>query len=121
TSVAPPGGFDPTVGTNPIAYGIPTSDEPLVVDMATAKHAWGQVRLANKFGTPLPPDAFYDEQGNITRDGKEAYSVKAAGDFKGFALAILIDVMCGSFVDVPMQIKSKAGSSFAGKLPRRGA
>src|SRR6266702_844669 len=50
TSIAPPGGFDPTLGTNPIAYSIPTEDAALVVDMATAKRAWGQVRLANKYG-----------------------------------------------------------------------
>jgi LDH2 family malate/lactate/ureidoglycolate dehydrogenase len=58
THVSPPGGFDPTLGTNPIAYGIPTAHEPLVVDMATSQHAWGEVRLANKYGTPLPPDSF---------------------------------------------------------------
>ena len=121
TSVAPPGGFDPTLGTNPIAYGIPTADEPLVVDLATAKHAWGQVRLANKYGTPLPPDAFYNEKGEITREGKEAYSVKAFGDYKGYALALMIEVMTGSLVGVPMMIESTAGSTFAGKLPRRGA
>jgi L-2-hydroxycarboxylate dehydrogenase (NAD+) len=121
TSVAPPGGFDATVGTNPIAYGIPTAGEPLVVDMATAQHAWGQVRLANKYGTPLPPDAFYDDRGNITRDGEEAYSVKSFGGYKGFALAMLVEIMCGSLVGVPMMIESTAGNTFAGKLPRRGA
>jgi L-2-hydroxycarboxylate dehydrogenase (NAD+) len=121
TSVAPPGGFDPTLGTNPIAYGIPTTNEPLVVDMATAQHAWGQVRLANKYGTPLPPDAFYDDKGNITREGKEAHSVKAFGDYKGYALALMVEVMTGSLVGVPMMIESTAGSTFAGKLPRRGA
>lgn len=121
TSIAPPGGFDPTLGTNPIAYGVPTAGAPLVVDMATAKHAWGRVRLANKYGTPLPPDAFYDDHGNITRDGKEAYSVKAFGDYKGFALALLVEIMSGSLVGVPMMIESTAGNTFAGKLPRRGA
>ncbi|HSX05418.1 MAG TPA: Ldh family oxidoreductase [Candidatus Saccharimonadales bacterium] len=121
TSVAPPGGFDPVIGTNPIAYGIPTNDEPLVVDMATAMHAWGQVRLANKYGTHLPPDAFYDDHGTITRDGKEAYSVKAAGDYKGFALGLLVEVLCGSLVDIPMMLTSTAGSTFNGKIPNRGA
>lgn len=121
TSVAPPGGFDPTLGTNPIAYGIPTADEPLVVDMATAQHAWGQVRLANKYGAPLPPDAFYDDEGNITLEGKEAYSVKAFGGYKGYAVALMVEVMTGSLVGVPMMIESTAGSTFAGKLPRRGA
>ncbi len=121
TSVAPPGGLDPVIGTNPIAYGIPTTEEPLVVDMATAMHAWGQVRLANKYGTQLPPDAFYDDHGAITRDGKQAYSVKAAGDYKGFALGMLVEVLCGSLVDIPMMLTSIAGSTFNGKIPNRGA
>lgn len=121
TSVAPPGGFAPTLGTNPIAYGIPTNREPLVVDMATAQHAWGQVRLANKYGTPLPPDSFYDRDGNITQNGKDAYSVKAFGEYKGFALAMLVEIMTGSMVGVPMMIPSTSGRTFAGKLPRRGA
>ena len=67
-NVAPPGGFDPVAGTNPVAYGIPTEDGALVVDMATAKHAWGEVRLANKYHTELPADTFYDNEGNVTRD-----------------------------------------------------
>ncbi len=121
SSVAPPGGFDPILGTNPIAYGIPTTGEPLVVDMATSQHAWGEVRLANKYGTPLPPDAFYDEQGNITRDGKKAYSVKAFGGYKGFALGMLVAVMSGSMTGVPMMIKNTGKNAFGGKTPLRGA
>jgi len=121
SSVAPPGGFDPILGTNPIAYGIPTAGEALVVDMATSQHAWGEVRLANKYGTPLPPNAFYDEQGNITRDGKEAYSVKSFGDYKGFALGMLVAVMSGSMVGIPMMIENTAKNAFGGKTPLRGA
>jgi L-2-hydroxycarboxylate dehydrogenase (NAD+) len=121
SSVAPPGGFDPILGTNPIAYGIPTANEPLVVDMATSQHAWGEVRLANKYGTPLPPDAFYDEQGNITRDGKEAYSVKAFGGYKGFALGLLVAIMSGATTGVPMMIKNSGKNAFGGKTPLRGA
>jgi LDH2 family malate/lactate/ureidoglycolate dehydrogenase len=59
--------------------------------------------------------------GEITREGKEAYSVKAFGDYKGYALVLMIEVMTGSLVGVPMMIESTAGSTFAGKLPRRGA
>lgn len=121
SSVAPPGGFDPILGTNPIAYGIPTQDEPLVVDMATSQHAWGEVRLATKYGTSLPPDAFYDEQGNITRDGQQAYSAKSFGGYKGFALGLLVATMTGSMTGVPMIIKNTGKNAFGGKTPLRGA
>lgn len=120
-SIAPPGGFDPTTGTNPIAYGIPTEDEPLVVDMATSKLRWGQVRLANKYGTDLPADTFDDDQGNITVDPQEAYSVKPFGEYKGFALSLLVEILCDSLLGMPTMVESTAGSTFAGKLPVRGA
>lgn len=121
TAIAPPGGYDSVVGTNPIAYGIPTSGSSLVVDMATAKRAWGQVRMANKYGTDLPADTFYDASGNVTVDPKEAESVMSFGGYKGFALALFIEVLCGSMVGMDMMVESKAGSSFGQRMPVRGA
>jgi len=119
-AVAPPGGFDPVIGTNPIAYGIPTENGALVVDMATSKRAWGQVRLANKYGTDLPADTFYDDNGNVTLDPKKAWSVMPFGEYKGFSLAVLVGVLCGSLVDMPMTINSTAGNAFGQKQPERG-
>lgn len=122
TSVAPPGGYDPVLATNPIAYGIPTANESLVVDMATSKRAWGQVRLANKYGTDLPADTFYNDKGEVTLDPKAAHSVMPFGDYKGFALAMLIEIMCGSLVgmDNMMVDTNHAGSNFGVKLRDRG-
>jgi LDH2 family malate/lactate/ureidoglycolate dehydrogenase len=121
-SIAPPGGYDPVVATNPIAYGIPTEAAPLVVDLATSKRAWGQVRLANKYGTDLPPDTFYNDKGEVTRNPKEAHSVMPAGEYKGFALALLIEVLCGSLVGMDMMVTTNnAGSSFGARLLERGA
>jgi len=100
-AVAPPGGYEAVTGTNPIAYGIPTNDGPLVVDMATSKRAWGQVRLANKYGTDLPADTFYDSEGNVTLDPKKANSVMPFGDYKGFSLALLVElcaVRCSAWI-----------------------
>jgi len=119
-AIAPPGGYDPVTGTNPIAYGVPTNNGPLVVDLATSKRAWGQVRLANKYGTDLPADTFYDEKGNVTLDPKEAYSVMPFGDYKGFSLALLIEMLCGSLIAMPMLQVSSAGSSFGVKMLNRG-
>jgi L-2-hydroxycarboxylate dehydrogenase (NAD+) len=122
SSVAPPGGYDPVLATNPIAYGIPTEGAPLVVDMASSKRAWGQVRLANKYGTDLPADTFYNKKGEFTLDPKEAHSVMAVGDYKGFALALLVEVLCGSLLGMDMMIDTKSmGSTFGVRLHERGA
>ena len=120
TAIAPPGGYDPVVGTNPIAYGIPTDNGALAVDMATSKRAWGQVRLAKKYGTDLPANTFYDDQGNVTIDPERAWSVMPFGEYKGFSLALLVGVLCGSLVDMPMMVHSTAGNSFGNKQPPRG-
>lgn len=122
TSIAPPGGYDPVLATNPIAYGIPTNGAPLVVDMATSKRAWGQVRLANKYDTDLPEDTFYNNRGELTRNPKEAHSVLPFGDYKGFALAMMIEIMCGSLVgmDNMMLETNQGGSNFGVKLQERG-
>lgn len=121
-AIAPPGGFDPVTGTNPIAYGIPTSNEPLVVDMSTSKRAWGQVRLANKYGTNLPDNTFYNDKGEITLDPKQAHSVLPFGEHKGFALAFLIEIMCGSLIgmDNMMLDTQSTGSNFGTRLQDRG-
>lgn len=90
--------------------------------MATSKRAWGQVRLANKYGTELPDETFYDGQGAITRDPKAAQAVLPFGEHKGFALALLFEVMCGSLVgmDNMMLDTGTAGSTFGTKLMDRG-
>jgi L-2-hydroxycarboxylate dehydrogenase (NAD+) len=120
-AVAPPGGFDPVTGTNPIAYGIPTVDDTLVVDMATSKRAKGEIRLANKYGTKLPPDSFYDSEGNVTIDPKVAYSIMPFGDYKGFSLALLVEVLCGSLLSMPMMLKGDpSNNAFGGYTPKRG-
>jgi LDH2 family malate/lactate/ureidoglycolate dehydrogenase len=121
-SIAPPGGYDPVLATNPIAYGIPTTHEALVVDMATSKRAWGEVRLANKYGTDLPENTFYNDKGEITLDPKEAHSVMPFGEYKGFALALFIEVLCGSTLGMDNMFidTNAAGSSFGVKLQDRG-
>jgi L-2-hydroxycarboxylate dehydrogenase (NAD+) len=105
--VAPPGGRDPVIGTNPIGIAIPADEQPVVADMATSKRAWGEVRLAKRFGHDLPPDSFYNKNGQITLNPDEAYSALPFGDYKGFALGLLIEIMSGAFVDMPMNIGSK--------------
>lgn len=120
-AIAPPGGFDPVAGTNPIAYGLPTEDGALVVDMATAKRAWGEVRMANKHGTELPAGTFYDDQGNSTLDPAKAWSVMPFGGHKGFALVMLVESLCGGLNGMDMLVENTAKNNFGQKTPPRGA
>ncbi len=94
-ALAPPGGYDPTLGTNPIAFAFPTLDTPLEIEMATSKRAWGNIRIANKYGTDLPVDTFLTDTGASATKPSEAHSVEAFGGHKGFAISMLIAMLNG--------------------------
>ena len=54
-AVAPFGGIDPRMSTNPLAIGIPTGgDFPIVVDMATSVVAAGKIHVQLNRGEKLP-------------------------------------------------------------------
>src|SRR6185369_4981442 len=44
--VAPPGGKRPALGTNPIAFGFPSAEGPVIYDIGTASLMWGEVLLS---------------------------------------------------------------------------
>jgi len=115
---APPGGFEPMIGTNPIGIGIPTASGPIVADLATSMRAWGELRIAKAKGKKLLPNSFYDKLGNITLDPDKACSALPFGGYKGFALAFLIEILTGSLVNMPMG-KSKLKKDYR-TLPRGG-
>merc|ERR1719198_940905 len=48
--VAPAGGRDARLGTNPICIATPASPHPLVLDMATSVLAMGKVKVAHSKG-----------------------------------------------------------------------
>lgn len=110
--VAPPGGKEPVVGTNPIGIGIPTSDNPVVVDMATSTRAWGEVRLAKRFNHQLPGNSFFDKEGVPTLDADSAYAAIPMGGYKGFGLGLFIEILGGSFVGMEMGKKGEVNEAY---------
>ncbi|MFZ9562785.1 MAG: Ldh family oxidoreductase, partial [Burkholderiales bacterium] len=68
--VLPPGSTKPMLGTNPICFGFPSDNGPVVVDMGTASFMWGEVMLHAHLGEPLPEGVGFDEQGRPSTDGK---------------------------------------------------
>jgi LDH2 family malate/lactate/ureidoglycolate dehydrogenase len=101
------GGIDPVLATNPIGVGIPAKEEPIVFDMATSKHAWGEIKVAKILGRFLSDKTFLDKDGNFTMNPDEAYAVVPMGGYKGYALGLLIEILTGSLVNMPMGIRGK--------------
>jgi LDH2 family malate/lactate/ureidoglycolate dehydrogenase len=111
--VAHPDSSEPVIGTNPLAFALPTSRGLWVVDMATSKHAWATVRRALAQGVTLPPEAYKDKGGKFTRDPKKAFSALPFGDYKGFALGMLVEILCGSLLGMTMGKRKKSSNHLA--------
>src|SRR3981081_3872122 len=64
------GAGPPVLRTNPIAFGLPGADGPLVLDMGTSAFMGTDLALRERLGTPLPEGVAIDPDGNPTRDAK---------------------------------------------------
>lgn len=95
--IPPWGGKSPYFGTNPISYGFPNGDQPVVIDMSSSTVARGNIILAAKEGRSIPEGWAIDKDGNPTTDAKVALqgAVLPVGGAKGYALALAVEVMSG--------------------------
>lgn len=92
-----PGGAEPLVGTNPLAIGLPTDDDPMVLDMATSAGTVARLRLAAQAGRPIPAGWAVDADGAPTTDAAAGLKgmLLPMGGPKGFGLALMIDLLAG--------------------------
>lgn len=124
SSVAPSGGKQPLLGTNPIAFGWPRPDaHPYVFDFATSVAARGEIELHRRAGTPIPDGWAVDSEGNPTNDPEAALAgaMLPFGAHKGSAISTMIELMAGAMLG---EFMSKEAYDFVGGthfLPRHGA
>jgi LDH2 family malate/lactate/ureidoglycolate dehydrogenase len=93
--VVPPGGRRPALGTNPIAFGFPSSEGPVIYDIGTASLMWGEVLLSAETGEELPAGLAFDADGNPTQDASAATGGGVApwGGHKGYGLSFAIQAL----------------------------
>lgn len=102
---APTFGKDVLLGTNPLAYAIPTEREPaFVLDFATTTVPKGKLEVYKRKGLPLKDGWAIDSSGAMTTDPDEAlrgallplggYGTDHGGH-KGYGLGLLVDILCG--------------------------
>jgi len=99
-AVAPIGGKEPIIGTNPIAIGIPSNKNYVSVDMATSASARGKLLEAFRKGQKIPENVALDSEGNPTIDPEAALkgSILPFGAHKGYALAFMVEILAGPLV-----------------------
>jgi delta1-piperideine-2-carboxylate reductase len=99
--VAPHGATEGRFGTNPICFGFPSADEPVIWDVGTSAIIHAEATLAQRLGQLLPSGVAFDRDGQPTRDPAAALAgaFAAWGGHKGSGLGIvvqLLGIMAGS-------------------------
>ena len=99
-SVAPFGGVSPVFTPNPMAAGIPTSGEPILLDISASYTTNGLTGRLYKAGQKIPHPWVQDAHGNATDDPAVLFADPKGtllplggldAGHKGYALALLIE------------------------------
>ena len=93
--VIPYGGIGHALGTNPIALAAPTPDGIFDTDMATSQVAVNKIFNARDEGRTIPEGWGVDEQGRTTTDPGAVFAAVPLGGYKGYALALLVEILSG--------------------------
>jgi uncharacterized oxidoreductase len=108
-AVAPPGGTQARIGTNPLCLAAPTSGAPAILDIGTSVCAEGKIRVAFNKGQPVPEGWLLDEHGRPTTDAGVLYReprgsilpLGGAQAYKGFGIGLLLDMFAGGLTGAP--------------------
>lgn len=96
--MAPFGGNEKMLGTNPFAAVIPIpGSDPIIVDFATSIVAKSKFKEYSQKGLQLPDGWALDTEGKPTNDPNEGIKgfVQPMAGFKGYGLSMLIDIISG--------------------------
>ncbi len=96
--MAPFGGCEAMLGTNPFTVSIPAGKEAdIVLDMATSLVPRGKIEVSRRNGQKIPIGWAIDKDGNPTDDPNEALNgtLLPVGGPKGYGMAIVVDILAG--------------------------
>lgn len=101
-AVAPFGGREARLGTNPISIAVPSDLEaPFFIDMATSGVAVGKIKLAESRGEAIPEGWILNKQGDPTTDPKDygrggiLLPLGGAEGHKGYGLSAIVEILSG--------------------------
>ncbi|MET0209078.1 MAG: malate/lactate/ureidoglycolate dehydrogenase, partial [Burkholderiaceae bacterium] len=98
--VAPFGGSDRRLSTNPLAIGVPLAGaDPAILDITTSTVAEGKLMVALNKGEHVPEGWIVDKDGQPTTDPAKFYdggALLTIGAHKGSGLSILTDLLAGA-------------------------
>jgi len=98
--VAPFGGSDRRLSTNPISIGVPVDGaDPVILDVTTSTVAEGKLMVAMNKGEQVPEGWIIDKKGAPTTDPKDFYdggALLTVGAHKGSGLSMITDLLAGA-------------------------
>ena len=97
-AMAPWGGIEKLVGTNPWSWASPAGRHPpMVLDIANTGVARGKIYLAAQNRETIPDGWAHDREGEPTNDPLAALAgnILPMGGHKGFGVSVLMDVLSG--------------------------
>lgn len=134
-SVAPTFGSVPMLGTNPIAFGVPTDEEcPFLLDMGTPIIQRGKVEVYDREGKPIPEGWVIDNCGNpltnpadilrmLTRDEASLLPLGGIGEdtsgYKGYGLAAMVEILSSAFNAGPFMTALSGFDEKGSPVPHR--
>lgn len=105
-------------GNNPICFVAPMADEaPFCFDAATTGITFNAVRAAAVDGRLVGPGLVADAHGIETTDPTKAEQLLPIGDYKGFGLSMMVDILCAVLTGMPSgnQVSQMFGSPMSEK------
>ena len=91
-------GKRPYFGTNPVCFAAPRVDkDPYCLDMATSITPWNRILVHKNENKPLPEGIAVDHDGSPTTDPDAAAAVMPTGEYKGYGLASMVEILCGIY------------------------
>ena len=103
--VAPFGGSDGRLATNPIAIATPTREgHPILLDITSSVVAQGKIRVAVNRGEPVPLGWIINSEGEPTSNPQDLMETPPGAllplggiaGHKGYALGLMIDILGGA-------------------------
>ena len=104
-SVAPHGGLKPVFTPDPLAFGVPTGGDPVLIDLSASLTTNGMTARLRKHGKRLPHPWLLDAAGHATDDPAVLFTepkgtILPTGGLdaghKGYALALIVEMLTGA-------------------------
>jgi delta1-piperideine-2-carboxylate reductase len=121
--MAPAGGRQPLLGTNPLCIAWPRPGRaPVVLDMATAAMARGEISIAARDGRDVPLGTGLDAAGQSTTDPNEILNgvMLPFGGHKGSGLALMVELLAAGALGERFSFEAAEADNRDGGPPRGG-